>query len=212
MVLVMGLVGLISSILLVGTYQVTAPYIARNRTEALERAIFDVIPGANSRTTYVVASDGTLDQIDEPAPGTERIYAGYDSAGALVGVAVEGSGQGFQDVLVLLFGYSPKCQCVVGMKVLETKETPGLGDKIEKDPAFLGNVSSLDVRLTADGTELLHPIELVKKGQATDRWQVEAISGATISSRAVARIIDEHAARLVPIIERNVALLEGGAR
>ena len=26
---------------------------------------------------------------------------------------------------------------VIGMKVLESKETPGLGDKIEKDSAFV---------------------------------------------------------------------------
>lgn len=214
MVLVMGLVGLISSILLVGTYQFTLPYIEANRAEALERAIFDVIPGAQQRQTFSVESDGTLrsfDESSEPARGNELIYAGYDSAGALVGVAIEGAGQGFQDVLGLIFGYSPDCACVIGMKVLETKETPGLGDKIEKDPAFLANLSSLDVQVNDEGTGLLHPVELVKKGQRTDGWQLEAISGATISSTAVARIIDVHAARYIPVIERNRTVLEGGA-
>jgi electron transport complex protein RnfG len=94
------------------------------------------------------------------------------------------------------------------MKVLETKETPGLGDKIEKDPDFLDNLSSLDVRLNSDNTALAHPIELVKKGEGTEPWQLEAISGATISSTAVFRIIDSYAGRLVPIVEQNLDQLK----
>jgi electron transport complex protein RnfG len=208
MVLVMGLVGLISSVLLVGTYQLTLPYIEANRKAALERAIFDVIPGAKSRLTFVVTEQKTLERVEEPPPGSDRIYAGYDEAGQLVGVAIEGSGQGFQDLLKIIFGYSHECECVVGMKVLETKETPGLGDKIEKDPDFLDNLSSLDVRLNSDNTALAHPIELVKKGEGTEPWQLEAISGATISSTAVFRIIDSYAGRLVPIVEQNLDQLK----
>lgn len=211
MVLVMGLVGLIASVLLVGTYQVTLPYIERNRAEALERAIFDVIPGAESRQTFVVTPEGTLEPAAEAPPGSERIHAGYDESGTLEGVAIEGAGTGFQDVLRLIFGYSPECKCVTGMQVLETKETPGLGDKIEKDPAFLENLSSLDVRLNVQRTDLMHPIQIVKGGQRSEGWQLEAISGATISSTAVARIIDTYAGRLIPVIERNMDLLEGGA-
>lgn len=208
MVLVMGLVGLISSVLLVGTYQLTLPYIKANRKAALERAIFDVIPGAQSRQTFVVTEQQTLEQVDEAPAGSDRVYAGYDGSGRLVGVAIEGSGQGFQDVLSIIFGYSHECECVVGMKVLETKETPGLGDKIEKDPAFLENLSSLDVRLNDAKTALAHPIELVKKGEGTEPWQLEAISGATISSTAVFRIVDRYAGRLVPIVEQNLDQLK----
>jgi electron transport complex protein RnfG len=39
----------------------------------------------------------------------------------------------------LLFGYDPEQQKIVGFYVLESKETPGIGDKIEKDP-FLSNM------------------------------------------------------------------------
>ena len=50
---------------------------------------------------------------------------------------------GYQDVIrILLYGYSPEHQAIVGMRVLESRETPGLGDKIEKDPAFLARTSS----------------------------------------------------------------------
>jgi electron transport complex protein RnfG len=204
MVLVMGLVGLIASAILVATYEITAPYIEANRAAALERAIFDVLKDAVSRSVFAVNEDGSVEQVDEAAPGTQPIYAGYDATGALVGLAFQGSGQGFQDVLSILIGYRPDCQCVVGMKVLESKETPGLGDKIEKDEAFQENLAHLDVRLREDGSGLAHPVELVKGGQKTNDWQVEGITGATISSRAVVRIIDANAAELIPIIERNL--------
>lgn len=210
MVAVMGLVGLISSVILVATYNLTAPYIEANRAAALERAVFDVLPGATHRAVFEVSEDRMLVQVDVVPPLSRLVYAGYDSVGALVGVAFEGSGQGFQDVLKILIGYRPDCQCVVGMKVLESKETPGLGDKIEKDPSFKDNLAQLDVRLTEDGAGLAHPIELVKRGKKTGEWQVEGITGATISSRAVVRIIDANAAELIPVIERNLEVLRGG--
>ena len=49
------------------------------------------------------------------------------------------------------------------MQVLASKETPGLGDKIEKDAAFLANFEALDVAGAADGQTLQHPIEAVKQ-------------------------------------------------
>jgi Na+-translocating ferredoxin:NAD+ oxidoreductase subunit G len=49
-----------------------------------------------------------------------------------------------------LYGYNPSTQTVVGFYVLESKETPGLGDKIEKDENFLANFRELSVALSAD--------------------------------------------------------------
>ncbi len=76
------------------------------------------------------------------------VYAGYDENDKLVGVAVEASGQGFADILRILYGYDPDKQKIVGFYVLESKETPGLGDKIEKDLNFLANFKALDVSLS----------------------------------------------------------------
>jgi electron transport complex protein RnfG len=71
------------------------------------------------------------------------------------------------------------------MEVLESKETPGLGDKIIKDLEFVGSFRDLAV-----DPELV----AVKKGR-THENEVDAISGATISSNAVVRIINESNAR-----------------
>jgi electron transport complex protein RnfG len=96
------------------------------------------------------------------------------------------------------------------MKVLESKETPGLGDKIMKDARFRENFDALDAGLNDDGTSLAHEITLAKHGEKTDAWQVEAITGATISSRAVTNILRESTAGAVPVIQKNLGVLEEG--
>ena len=69
----------------------------------------------------------------------------------------------------------------MGMKVLDSKETPGLGDKIVKDTAFIDGFQDV-------GT----PLVGVKKGQGNGGHdEVVMITGATISSRAVIKIIND---------------------
>ncbi|NIT53564.1 MAG: FMN-binding protein, partial [candidate division Zixibacteria bacterium] len=137
-----------------------------------------------------------------------KIYACYTDNHQLAGVAIPASGQGFQDVIRILYGYVPEKNAVVGMQVLESTETPGLGDKIEKDEDFLVNFKGLDVRLAKNQDRLLHPIKLVKAGQKTEPWQISAITGATISSRAIAKMIRESAEKNLPLIKDNLSNLQ----
>ncbi len=208
MVVALGSIGVWAAVVLVLTYLGTLPAIERNRAEALERAIFDVVPGAVARRGFEVR-DGELVADNGEPTGAPLYYAAYDPAGRLVGVAVPAEGQGFQDVLRVLYGYAPECRCIVGFKVLESKETPGLGDKIETDPVFRANFDALDVSLD-DAGALLNPPALVKRGQKTELWQVEGITGATISARAVTNILGTSSATAVPLIERNLEVLADG--
>ncbi len=208
MILTMGTVGLLAGLLIVFTYQITLPIIEKNRAEALQKAIFEVLPGTVTRVIFRVDNSGKLVPYNGKDPQVFRVYAGYDGEGNLVGVALEASGQGFQDVIHLIYGYSPQKQAIIGMKVLESKETPGLGDRIDKDPDFKANFKNLEVRVAPDGSSILHPIELVKKGKKTANWQIEAITGATISSRAVTRILKKSTARVIPIIMKNLKFLK----
>lgn len=211
MIVTMGAIGLFAGALIVATYQATFSRIERNKAAQLQAAIFDVVPGASTRATFALRDD-VLEPLAEGEDAVTKYYACYDTTGGLVGVAMEASGQGFQDVLRIIYGYSPRCGCVVGMKVLESKETPGLGDKIMKDPDFIANFEALDTKLAEDGATMLHPIELAKNGEKTDPWQVEAITGATISSRAIANILRESTSRSVPVIVRNMEALQGGGQ
>lgn len=210
MVLTMGGIGLFCGVLIVLTFQLTLPVITVNKARALERAIFDVIPAATSKQTFKQVGDH-LEVLEGEDPVATRYYAGYDEDGRLVGVALEAAGQGFQDIITILYGYSPECKCVIGMKVMASKETPGLGTKIETDPAFRANFDALDVALSSDSESVANPIVLVKPGKKTDAWQIEAITGATISSQAITNIMRKSTERLIPVIEKNLDVLEGGA-
>ncbi|HEU4365974.1 MAG TPA: FMN-binding protein [Candidatus Krumholzibacteria bacterium] len=159
MIVTMGALGLVCAVLIVAAFQSTLPAIERNKAAALERAIFDVIPNATSKTVFA-EKDGRLVPAEE-APGGPRYYAGYDDDHRLIGVAVEASGQGFADIVKVIYGYAPAQGAVVGMKVLESHETPGLGTKIETDPAFRANFEALEARLDGSGNGIANPIVLV---------------------------------------------------
>ena len=126
------------------------------------------------------------------------VHAGYDAMGELLGIAIPAQGMGYQDVIRILYGYSPAEEAIVGMQVLASKETPGLGDKIEKDPAFLANFRALDVALAADGQSLAQPVSVVKSGAKTSPWQIDGITGATISSKAIGNMLRHSTAYWVP--------------
>ena len=94
------------------------------------------------------------------------------------------------------------------MKVLASKETPGLGDKIELDPTFRRNFLQLDAKLDDTGQVLANEIVTVKAGAKKNGWEIDGITGATISSKAIGRILNASAADRLPVIARNLSRLE----
>lgn len=204
MLVTLGLVAALSGFLVVLAYQITTPMIEENKRRAIERALYQVLPGAVSRHDFVLTADGVAPVDETAAPAGTRLYAGYDAAGGLVGVALEAAAQGYQDVIRLLYGYDPDCQCIRGIQVLKMAETPGIGDKIAKDPEFLDNFRALDVSLNAGGDGLRHPVVAVKHGEKTEPWQIDAISGATISSNAVGRMLNDSAQTALPAVQANL--------
>ena len=204
-------VGIVCGLLIVSVYVLTLPVIARNEAEALQQAVFQVLPGAVSRASFVLTADDNFRRAVEGDDPRRMVHAGYTGDGLLAGVAIEAQGMGYQDVIRILYGYAPQSQAIVGMQVLASKETPGLGDKIEKDLAFLANFRALDVSLGNDEQTLLQPIEAVKSGSKTLPSQIDGITGATISSKAIAAILRASSARWVPLVYRlQGEFAEGG--
>jgi len=174
--------GAFAGLLLVLVNSWAEPKIAAHRAEVLREAIHEVL-GAPEHYETLFLVDGVF-TADLPttvdSTGLDRVFVGYDASGRSVGYAIAGGEPGFQDVIRLLFAFDPASGRVRGMKVLESKETPGLGDKIEKDTAFVAEFS--------DPTP---PLVGVKVGRGTgDAHEVDMITGATISSRTVIRIIN----------------------
>ena len=192
MIFTLGVAGLLSGVVLVGVFLATKPRIERNRAEALERAIYKVVPGASARKAFVL-KDGALVELPkgEKEPVGATVYGAYDDKGDRLGYAVPAAGAGFQDTIKLIYGIDPGRKLVIGMFVLESLETPGLGDKIIKDEAFVGQFKAMSVvcEECKEGQE--YHLVPVKAGTKTKNYQVDAISGATISSKAVTKIINK---------------------
>jgi electron transport complex protein RnfG len=174
--------GALAGLAIVLVFQWARPQIEAYQARVLAEAVTEVLGGAARYQTVFMDEDGVYK--DQPVADTatieERIYVGYDEAENPVGVAVVGAKAGFQDVIRLIFGYDPDAREVMGMKVLESRETPGLGDKIEKDSTFVNQF----VRVAT-------LIQAVKKGRERGLdEEVVMITGATISSKAVIEIIN----------------------
>lgn len=182
MVATLTLAGLLAGLLLATAYAVTLPTIEANAAEALRQAVFEVVPGTVSMRELVLRGDRFVPGDGSDGKQAVRIYAAYGQGGSLLGFAIPGDGPGFQDTIKLLYGYDPARGLVIGMRVLESRETPGLGDKIFKDPAFAAEFQQLAARPT---------IAVVKHGTGSAANEVDGITGATISSKAVVRILNQ---------------------
>ena len=188
------LAGALAGLLIVLVYGWASPIIARNKAAALQAAIGEVLEQpAECDTLYVVGGALTA----TPPAGVDlktvrRVYLGYDAQHRRIGFAIPAAEPGFQDVVSLIFGYDPATRQLLGLKVLESKETPGLGAKIESDTAFGNQFARVVAPLVGVKSDRYKP---------EDRHQVDMITGATISSRAVIRIINDALTQVGPLID-----------
>jgi len=178
--------GALAGFALVFAYEATLPRIEAHKAAALERAIREVLHDpARFEALYVSAG-----KLTPEAGKGDHVWLGYDAEGRRVGFAIAAQEPGFQDTVSLIFGYDPATKKLLGMRVLESRETPGLGDKIEKDLGFIRQF---------DGVE--GPPRGVKAGMKQAPDEVDMITGATISSRTVLRIIGNALKKWGPLLD-----------
>lgn len=177
--------GAFAGLLIASVYEKTLPAIQKYADAKIEGAVNEVLgQPARLETLYLVG-----DRLSRTAPqGVElrkvtKAYVGFNAKGERVGVAVEAAEPGFADEVRMMVGFDPATSTLTGFSILGQKETPGLGDKIEKSEGF--------------GAGFRGKVAPVKgtKNAATDAGTVQTITGATISSRAVIQIIN-HAVEL----------------
>ncbi len=194
-------IGAFCALLIVSVYQGTAARIADNRARFLSAAIEEVLPAVRSTVEVSLGESGSLIAATETSE--LPAYLGYDENGDLVGAVITARGMGYADNITVLYSYSFELKAIVGHKVLESKETPGLGDKVELEPHFLANFEALDARLNEDGTALANAIVTVKEGEKTEPWQLDGITGATITSDAIGSILNQASSYWLPALERD---------
>ena len=175
MVTALAAVGIFSGAALVFVYNYAMPKIKVNVSKETDSAIKNIFPGTTSITK-------TKDKGVYKVTGTEGKEAGY---------AFIAEGNGYQGLIKLIVGVDSELTTLKGMEVLESQETPGLGAEIAASP-FKDQFNGLPVK---------HPIEYVKNQKPTEPYQIEAITGATISSRAVVNILNKKIAEMRKVLK-----------
>ena len=171
MISVLVIVGAISGGALVSVYNYASPLIAKNEEKALKEAIYKVLPEAKS--FHEITKDGIV------------LYEGLDDKNKVVGYAFKAKGFGYQGEIEIIAAIDVDLQELKGMEVLESSETPGLGAEIANEP-FKKQFRGLSA----------FPKIMFTKGKVSQKNEIQAITGATISTRAVVEILNKKIARI----------------
>jgi len=174
----------------------------------MRNSVAELLPGIQKQIIYGVQPNGELKILPGLEEGGQRLFAGYDSSGKFLGVVIESSARGYADLIQAMYAYSPEKQTITGFKVVDMRETPGLGDRVRSDPDFLANFKNLDATIV-DGKPA-NAVKVVKHGSKKNPWEIDAISGATISSRAVGKLIGTSVQDVIPVVRKNLDRIEKG--
>jgi Na+-translocating ferredoxin:NAD+ oxidoreductase RnfG subunit len=119
-----------------------------------------------------------------------------DDSNSVIGIAVLASGTGFQDKITLMYGTDPSLSRINRLVVLEQKETPGLGAKITSEEAFLRFWKNKDI----SSSLILHKPAAASPEELAP-FEVNTITGATISSEKILEIVNRSITQLRSILE-----------
>ncbi|MDH5173678.1 MAG: RnfABCDGE type electron transport complex subunit G [Elusimicrobiota bacterium] len=138
------------------TYKNTKPRIDAYAEQEARKARKEVLPEAS--------------KFELVNTGEQEYFIGYDERGRRVGVSIKTKTQGYSGPIEMIVGFNMK-QEITGLKILNQTETPGLGSKIMED-WFSKQFIKLEVEdLSFTGED--------------PQGKIEAVTAATISSRAV---------------------------
>ncbi|MFB6291106.1 MAG: FMN-binding protein [Candidatus Bipolaricaulia bacterium] len=156
----------------------TRPIIKRNEVRKLRESVLESV--------HVGYTSGNLtdkfeSEIKEKEVEGKQFYLHYNDEGEMTEIAFKISGSGFQGPITAIISMKPDLETIVGLEILSQQETPGLGARITEE-AFLRQFHGKVVR----------PELLVVKNAGGAKNKVDAITGATRTSKAVQRIINDH--------------------
>lgn len=206
----LGITATVCGLIIVTAYESTLDAVANNKKIATERAVFKVIPGATSVREFVATTGGIQPAGPSVPEGGVKFYGAYDKGGTLKGIAAEGAAKGYADEVRVLYAYDPVKQVISGFSVVSMHETPGIGDKVLGDRDFLKNFDALDVHLTQDMKAVANAIKVVKHGSKQKPWEIDAIAGSTVTSKAVGKGIRDSTEKLLPKLLPNIDKLKEG--
>ncbi len=177
MTLTLAIVASVSALALGAVNYVTKESIEKAKSDKLKQAIGLVLPSFDSYEEINVAIDekvkeSILRRISEGGGGASLTFYKAIKDGKEVGTAVKSyTDKGFSGRFDIMVGFLPD-GTIYNVMVLEHKETPGLGDKMEKSKSTW-----------TDQFKNKNP-EKSKLIVRKDGGDIDAITASTISSRA----------------------------
>jgi len=191
MIVTLTVLGVLAGVILAVAFKMADPLIQINKEKELKAAIFTVLPAARDYRTM------TKNLKDEVV----TVYVGLDGNGSPIGVAFKADGNGFQGNVGIMVGLGLDYTKLKGIQILDQVETPGLGNRIlEKwfKEQFKGVV--------------IHPkIEYIKYRKPEKPNQIQAITGATISSNAVVTNINNAVKKVTELFTAEELIGPAGA-
>ena len=145
-IVVLTAICVIVSAALVGTYGLTKPVIDAAKAAEANAALSAVLP------------DGT--DFEEVTVSAENVLNAY-KAGNGAGYVFQAQGKGFAGMITVMVGISSD-GAITGTQVMEHGETPGIGDRIEKEAHFQEQYLGKDYNL--EGIEFLSGATFSSKG------------------------------------------------
>jgi len=182
--IVLFVVAVISAASLAGLWAVTKSSRDAMAKKEIEAALGIVFPGADS-----------FEVVEAKVDGKPFEYRLAKRGGETVGYVAQGAASGYSSTLEVMVGVD-RSYTIKGIKVLSQKETPGLGDKVNEilSKKTWGTVIT---GTSPDEKDLRPWFQVQFDGKATpvkvnkDGGTIEAITGATISSRAVCNAVNQ---------------------
>ncbi|QAT43943.1 FMN-binding protein [Aminipila luticellarii] len=161
--LVLVLICLVVSVALSQVHSITLPLINAMAAKTADQTRTLVLPNATTFTSY----EGTLQE------GIIDFYWADNGAGA----AITAEANSYGGPITVMIGVDAK-GAVTGVKVMSHSDTPGLGTKAQT-PEYL---SQYEGKTAAD---LIADLETVGQDTIKDNTNLDAVTGATISSNGV---------------------------
>ncbi len=160
MIIVLGGVCLLSAAALGLIHKATYQRILENEKQRIREAIFQVIPNISNQQPF------SYNEISQDP----HVFVGSIDE-TILGYAIISSGMGFQGNISIMVGIDAQIENITAIKILDTRETPGLGGRIIEEE-FLQQF--VEMRIPADR-----------------KISVDSITAATISSQAVEYIVNK---------------------
>jgi Na+-transporting NADH:ubiquinone oxidoreductase subunit C len=181
-ILVLGSI-LTSALVAVASY--TAPIIQRNEAVETRKGILEALG--------IAFDQGSIDQAFTANVETKQAdgvtyYQSKDGD-----TAFDYGGPGLWGPIDSIIAIGPDFQTLTGVTILRQEETPGLGSRIA-EPPYLDQFK---------GKRFAQGLKLVAPGRGGADNEIDAITGATLSSNAFVDILNRALKQKVPVIREG---------